>query len=113
MFAGNLIKNIGISQQMLQLKTIIDINTVDSLYGTLEDIPYNIFCLKESEYVMKIMVTYSFLVEPDGQVKSSWKSRENEEKKTKTFKYNEPFDSHFCYQHAGDDQKIFVTHLHY
>ena len=47
------------------------VGAVDSLKGTLEDVNYDIFCMKEPDYVMKIMSTYGGLIENDWQKESS------------------------------------------
>ena len=76
----------------------------DSYRGTLNNVPYDVFCMKEPEYVMKIMSTYGGLVEKDGQHESKrvYKNIENREV-TVFFKYKEPFSNHFNYRHAVDD----------
>ena len=40
---------------------------VDSWSGKLNDVPYDIFCMKEPDYVMKIMGTYGELTVSEGQ----------------------------------------------
>ena len=39
----------------------------DSLQGTLDGVPYDLFCMKEPDYVMKIMSTYGGLTEKEDQ----------------------------------------------
>ena len=43
-----------------------EVGDTDSLHGTLEGVPYDIFCMKEPPYVMKIMSTYCSLTVKDG-----------------------------------------------
>ena len=76
----------------------------DSFRGRLNGIDYDVFCMKEPEYVMKIMSTYGGLIEKDGQRESrrTYTNLANE-KVTTTFKYKEPFANHFYYRHAVDD----------
>ena len=42
----------------------------DSLHGMLDGVAYDIFCMKEPDYVMKIMATYCGLTVKDGQKES-------------------------------------------
>ena len=44
-----------------------DVGLVDSLKGKIDNVPYDIYCMKEPDYVMKIMSTYGGLYEKDGQ----------------------------------------------
>eukprot|EP00559_Dactyliosolen_fragilissimus_P002711 CAMPEP_0184872744 /NCGR_PEP_ID=MMETSP0580-20130426/41459_1 /TAXON_ID=1118495 /ORGANISM="Dactyliosolen fragilissimus" /LENGTH=665 /DNA_ID=CAMNT_0027375583 /DNA_START=1012 /DNA_END=3007 /DNA_ORIENTATION=+ len=75
----------------------------DSLRGTLDAVPYDVFCMKEPDYIMKLMSTYGGLTFPKNQriSKRTWK--ENGETKNITFQYTEPFANHFNYRHAVDD----------
>ena len=34
-----------------------DVGSVDSLKGKIDNVPYDIYCMKEPDYVMKIMST--------------------------------------------------------
>lgn len=81
-----------------------DVGAVDSLRGTLDNVPYDIFCLKEPSYVMKIMSTYSGLnvVEHAKESKRVFKDSDGENR-TVTFKYAEPFYNHYHYRHSVDD----------
>ena len=45
----------------------IDVGKTDSWSGTLDDVPYGIFCMKEPDYIMKIMSTCGGLTVKDGQ----------------------------------------------
>ena len=40
------------------------VSDFDCLAGTLDNVNYNIFCMKEEDYTMKLMSTYGGLVEP-------------------------------------------------
>ena len=42
----------------------------DAIRGVLDDVKYHIFGMKEPDYVMKIMATYSGLTVLDGQKES-------------------------------------------
>ena len=39
----------------------------DSLRGTIDGVPYDLFTLKESDYTMKLMSTYGELIVPKNQ----------------------------------------------
>ena len=44
-----------------------EVGEIDSWNGTLNDTPYNLLCLKEPDYVIKIMATYGELTLPEGK----------------------------------------------
>lgn len=70
--------------------------------GTLDGVQYNVWCMKEPEYTMKIMGTASgLLFADDREHRRTW--TEGGETKTATFQYAEPFYLHFKYRHAVDD----------
>ena len=47
-----------------------DVGECDCLHGMLEGKPYNIFCMKEPDYVMKIMSTYGTLTVKENKKES-------------------------------------------
>jgi hypothetical protein len=70
--------------------------------GSLDDTHYNVWCMREPDYTMKIMGTASGLFPVDDRLHSqTWK--EAGETKTASFHYLEPFFLHFKYRHAVDD----------
>ena len=71
-----------------------EVGQTDSLYGKLDDVDYDIFCMKEPDYVMKIMSTYGGLTVPQDQPEST---RVLSDGTTKTFQYMIPFANHFKY----------------
>ena len=42
-----------------------DVSGTDSLYDEMDGVPYDIFCMKESNYIMKTMNTYGGLIVKD------------------------------------------------
>ena len=42
----------------------LEVGECDCICGTMEKIKYNVFCLKEPNYVMEIMSTYGGLIDP-------------------------------------------------
>lgn len=80
-----------------------EVGECDSLRGEIDGVPYDIFGMKEPDYVMKIMSTYGGLIAPPDQQESVHMWEEGQEKRTKRFKYTEPFANHFKYRHSVDD----------
>ena len=80
-----------------------DVGSVDSLKGKIDNVPYDIYCMKEPDYVIKIMSTYGGLFEKDGQKTSERKFKVGGEDNVVTFKYKIPFSNHFDYRHIVDD----------
>jgi hypothetical protein len=70
--------------ERMEVKAVGD---CDSLPGTLEGIPYDLFVLKDTGYTMKIMSMYGSLLVKDGQTNVTTK-----------FKYTEPFVKSFPLQ---------------
>ena len=75
----------------------------DSLHGTLNEVPYDLFCMKEPDYTMKIMSTYGRLIISEGQRISKRVFTKDGNKQKIDFKYAEPFANHFDYHHIVDD----------
>lgn len=70
--------------------------------GSLDGVHYNVWCMKEPDYTMKIMGTASGLFSTDDNVhRRTW--NEGGEAHTANFTYAEPFYLHFKYRHAVDD----------
>ena len=84
--------------------TAKEVGATDTLKGVLDNVPYDIFCMKEPDYVMKIMSTYGGLVEKEGQKKSfrTFTGENGKEEKTE-FIYKLPFLNHFDFRHIVDD----------
>ena len=79
------------------------VGSTDSLPGTLDGVSFRIFCMKEEDYVMKLMATYGALrAVEEGMTQRSVSSR-NGERQTFTFMYTEPFFNHFQFRHQVDD----------
>ena len=78
------------------------VGETDSLKGEIDSIPYGIFCMKEPDYVMKIMATYGELTAKDGQKESIRKYTSGGEQVGKN-QYTLPFSNHFDYWHRVDD----------
>ena len=77
-----------------------DIGYTDSLKGVIDEVPYDIFCMKTPEYVMKLMSTYGGLKEPSRARKDAvWSNNGT----PCTFRYTECFANHFDFRHVVDD----------
>jgi hypothetical protein len=72
-----------------------DIGTTDSLPGVMDGVQFRFYCMKEEDYVMKLMATYGALrpIE-EGQTQRST-TRRNGQHKNVSFIYTEPFYNHF------------------
>ena len=77
-----------------------EIGECDAIEGQLNGIKYNIFCMRDSKFIMKLMGTYGTLSVPVGQ---SSTFRKGAKSQTTTFKYTETFANHYKYRHAVDD----------
>lgn len=83
----------------------MDVGDTTSLRGILRGVKYDIFCMKEEDYVMKIMSTYGSLEDhPDQHTAETRRTyKRNGVTTKKEFKYKIPFGNHFRYRHAVDD----------
>ena len=78
----------------------------DSVKGTQDNIPYNLFMMKDKNFIMKLMSTYGGLtMKPDQKKTYRWYKGETPQSdaSVKTFKYPEPFANHYLYRHCVDD----------
>ena len=74
----------------------------DSWGGTLDNIPFHVYAMKELDYVMSLMSTYGTNDCDNGkETRCDWK--EGPTMKSVTFKYPEVIHNHFMFQHAVDD----------
>ena len=68
--------------------------------------PFRVFCLKESEYIMKIMALWMTLDNLEGaKPNCSYKGRDGEPL-VKIFKYRQPFGFKFIYRLTTIDATI-------
>ena len=84
----------------------VKVGETDAIQVTVDDIIYNLWGMKELNYVMKIMATggHLFLNDTCNETMKIWK--ENGEEVVKKFKYKQQFYWHFCYHHAVDNYNI-------
>ena len=77
---------------------------IDLWNGKLNDTPYNVFCLKKPDSVMKIMATHEELTLPEGQRKSTIVVRkDNGSTEINKFQDAVPFAYHFDYRNIVDN----------
>ena len=75
----------------------------DNIKGKVDDVIYNLWGVKEPNYVTKIMDTGGCLLADDTCKVTVRIWNENVEDVVKKLKHKLPFDWHFCYCHAFDD----------
>ena len=82
-----------------------EVGTVETIQGTLVGIPYRIFCMKDPEYIMKMMSTYGGDHPLDGQpeVIRVVPVPGDDPPQTVKFMYPETVANHFKYRHMVDD----------
>ena len=79
----------------------------DEKQETVDGFIYNLWGMKEPNYVMRMMATGGRLLEDDTCKKTVRIWEENGEDVVKKFKYKPPFYWNFCYRHAVDDHNNF------
>ena len=81
----------------------VNVGDVDAISGTQDGIPYNLWGMKEPDYVMRMMVTGGANSADDLCKTTTWTWKPGNEEILTTFQYPRPFDWHFRYRHAVDD----------
>ena len=77
----------------------------DAIQGTVDGVIYNLWEMKEPNYVTSMMATGGRILADDTFKETMRRWKENGEDVVKKFKYKLPFGWNFCYRHAVDDQK--------
>ena len=77
----------------------LGVGMTDAVSGTLDGVDYSLFCMKEPEYVMKLMATGGVL-ESDDLCRETFRGMGNDRI---SFRYSKPIDWHFRYRHAVDN----------
>ena len=67
------------------------LGAVDALPGQMDNVPFNIFVMKDVEHDTMLMATYGGLLIKEGQSDTMRTVRDRHQKTTKTFKYHQPF----------------------
>ena len=69
----------------------------------MEGVLYNLWAMKEPDYLMKMMATGGSLIVDDSCRSTSRCWIEGGDQARKEFTYTPPFDNHFQYRHTVDD----------
>ena len=81
-----------------------ELGATNSVSGKLDDLDYDIFCMKDKDWTMKLMATYGGLTDHPTHPAARRVYKNNQGIYTnKFFKYTEPFANHYLYRHAVDD----------
>ena len=80
----------------------VNVGDTAAISGTLDEVKYNLWCMKEPDYVMTIMATGGRLMSDDSCKSTIRRWVEDGLERVKEFAYALPFDWHF-YRHAVDD----------
>jgi hypothetical protein len=80
-----------------------DVGDVDAWPGKLDGVPFNLFCMKEPDYVMSLMSSYGTLEPVEGARTSRNYKNERGESVRKNFNYTEIIYNHYKFRHAVDD----------
>jgi hypothetical protein len=78
-----------------------EVGDIDAWHGTLDNIPFHLFCMKEPAFVITIMATYGTLEMSEKLTSRSY--LEGNVKKQKTFAYSKVIYNHYNYRHLVDD----------
>ena len=79
----------------------VEVGETDTIHGPVDDVIYKLWGMKEYNYVM---ATGGHLMADDTRKETVIRWKENGEDRVKKFKYKLPFDWHFRYRHAVDNQ---------
>ena len=82
----------------------VEVGETYDIQGTVDDVIYNIWGMKDPTYVMKMMATCDQLLADETCNETARRQKENGEYSVKKFKYKLPFDWNCFYRHAVDDQ---------
>ena len=81
----------------------VEVGETTSIQGTVDDSIYNLWGMKEPNYLMRVKDTGVRLLVDDIYKETVIKCKENGEDVVKKFKYKLPFDWYFHYRHLVDD----------
>ena len=81
----------------------MNVGDCDAIQGVMEGTTYNLWGMKEPDYVMRMMATGGPLDANDSCRTASCRWNETGVEVHRTFKYKCPYDWHFRYRHAVDD----------
>ena len=79
-----------------------EIGAADAWQGEMEGVPFHVFGMKDTDYVMSLMSTYGTLNDTNCR-ESARDYKEGQEKWRKVFRYTEVIDNHYKFRHSVDD----------
>ena len=89
----------------------VGVGETDSIQVTVDDVIYNLWVVKDPNYVMSIMATGGRVLVDDTCKETVRRWNENGEYVVKKFKYKLQFDWHFHYVHVVDDHNNLIFAL--
>jgi hypothetical protein len=81
----------------------VNVGDNHAISGTMDGVPYNLWGMKEPDYVMRMMATGEPMSALESCKETVRKWMENGVEVVRRFRYACPFDWHFRYRHAVDD----------
>ena len=81
----------------------MEVGQIDIIQGTVDDVIYNVWGVKEPNYVMRMMATSGRLVTDDTCKQTVRRWKENGEYEVKKFNYKLLFHWNFRYHDSVDD----------
>ena len=79
-----------------------NVGDCDSWKGSMEEVPFHVYVMKEPDYVMSLMSTYGTNQRSGKETTPEWLDGSGNSQKTK-FNYPEVGGNHFLYRHSIDD----------
>jgi len=79
-----------------------EVGTADAISGTLDQVPFHVFAMKEPDYTMMVMSTYG-TNERNDRHRTQRIYKENGEIKKTHFSYPEVMSNYFRFRHSVDD----------
>ena len=79
-----------------------NVGDCDSWKGSMEEVPFHVYAMKEPDYVMSLMSTYGTNQRSGKETTREWVDGSGNSQKHK-FNYPEVVGNHFLYRHSVDD----------
>ena len=89
----------------------VGVGDTDAIQGKVGDVIYNLWEIRESNYVMIMMTTGGRLLEDDACKETVRIWNENGENVVNNFKHKLSFDCNFSYHHEVDDHNNLIHAL--
>jgi hypothetical protein len=86
-----------------------EIGDEDAIQGSLDDVTYKLWAMKEQDYVMKMMATGGSLIANESRKSTSWQWIEEGVQKIKEFAYTFPFKTTSVSVMLLMTTRIFIT----